>query len=53
MKLKTIIALFLFIGFYINSYSQLTSEENTLSEIRIEGFNNSEALNMLSQLTDN
>ncbi len=52
MKLKTSIALCLFIGFSINSSSQLTAEENTLSEIRSEGFNNSEALNMLSQLTD-
>ncbi len=52
MKLKTSIALFLIIGFSINSYSQLTPEENTLSEIRSEGFNNSEAINMLSQLTD-
>jgi len=52
MKLKTIIALFLFIGFSFNSYSQLTSEENTLSEIRNEGFNNSQASSMLSQLTD-
>ncbi len=48
MKLKTIIALFLFIGFSINNYSQLTSEENTLSKILNEGFNNSEAINMLS-----
>jgi hypothetical protein len=52
MKLKTSIALCLFIGFSINSYSQLTEGEDTLSEIRREGFNNSEALNMLSQLTD-
>jgi carboxypeptidase Q len=52
MKLKTIIALFLFLGFSINSYSQLTSDENTLSEIRNEGFNNSEAMNMLSEFTD-
>jgi len=52
MKLKTIFALYLFIGFSINSYSQVTSAQTTLSKIRNEGFNNSEALNMLSQLTD-
>jgi carboxypeptidase Q len=52
MKFKTIIALFLFIGYANNSYSQLTNEEKTLSEIRNEGYNNSEATKMLSQLTD-
>jgi carboxypeptidase Q len=52
MKFKTIIALFLFIGCANNSYSQLTNEEKTLSEIRNEGYNNSEATKMLSQLTD-
>ncbi|MEB8327754.1 M20/M25/M40 family metallo-hydrolase [Flavobacteriaceae bacterium KMM 6897] len=52
MKLKTIFALFLFLGFSINSFSQLTSKETTLSEIRKEGFNNSEAMNRLSQFTD-
>lgn len=52
MKLITIIASFLLVVFSINSYSQITSAENTLSEIRNEGFNNSEALQMLSQLTD-
>lgn len=52
MKLKTISTLLLFIGFTINSYSQLKDEENTLSEIRNEGFNNSEVMNMLSQFTD-
>tara|TARA_R110002050_G_scaffold56512_3_gene127159 strand:- start:121499 stop:123031 length:1533 start_codon:yes stop_codon:yes gene_type:complete len=52
MKLKTSIALFLFIGFAINSYSQLTNEENTLSAIRKEGFTNSEAMNRLGQFTD-
>ena len=52
MKLKTIIAFFLFMAFSFNSYSQLTSEENILSEIRNEGFNNSQAMNMISQLTD-
>ncbi|MEB8346767.1 M20/M25/M40 family metallo-hydrolase [Flavobacteriaceae bacterium KMM 6898] len=52
MKLKTIFALFLFLGFSINSFSQLTSKETTLSEIRKEGFNNSEAMNRLSEFTD-
>jgi hypothetical protein len=52
MNPKTIIALFLFIGLSLNSYSQLTNDENTLSEIRNEGFNNSEAMNMLSEFTD-
>lgn len=52
MKQKTIIALFLFIGIAINTFSQVTDEQNTLSAIRNEGFNNSEAINMLSQLTD-
>jgi len=52
MKLKTITALFLFVGLSSNSYSQLTSKENILSEIRNEGFNNSEVMNMLSHLTD-
>ena len=52
MKLKTFIALFLFMAFFVNSYSQLTTEENILSEIRNEGFNNSQAMNMISQLTD-
>jgi len=45
MKLKTIVALFFVIGFSISGYSQVTSEENTLSKIRKEGFENSEALN--------
>lgn len=52
MKLKTTIALFLFLGLSSNSYSQLTADEKTLSEIRNEGFNNSEVMNMLSQFTD-
>lgn len=52
MKLKISIALFLFLGFSITSYSQLTADENILSEIRNEGFKNSEVLSMLSQLTD-
>ena len=52
MKLKISIALFLFIGFSISSYSQITSEESILSKIRTEGFKNSEAMKMLSQLTD-
>ena len=52
MKLKTIITLFLFIGFSINNYSQSTIEETTLSKIRNEGFNNSKALSMVSTLTD-
>lgn len=52
MKLKTSITLFLFLGFTINNYSQVTSKEKVLSEIRNEGFNNSEAMNMLSQFTD-
>jgi carboxypeptidase Q len=52
MKLKTIITLFFLIGSSINSYSQLKNGENILSEIRNEGFNNSEAMNMLSKLTD-
>jgi carboxypeptidase Q len=52
MKLKTIIAFFLFLGFTSNSYSQLAADEKTLSEIRNEGFNNSEVMNMLSKFTD-
>ena len=52
MKLKTIISLSLFVGFTINSYSQLTIEEKILSEIRTEGFANSEVMNRVSQLTD-
>ena len=52
MKLKTIITLSLFIGFISNSYSQLTKEAKILSEIRTEGFTNSEAIKMVSQLTD-
>lgn len=52
MKLKTIITFFLFIGFTISSYSQLTVDEKILSEIRAEGLNNSEAMNMVSKLTD-
>ena len=52
MNLKNIIVLFFFIGLSINSYSQLTNDESTLSEIRNEGFNNSEAMDKLSQLTD-
>ena len=52
MKPKTTITLLLFLGFFINSYSQLTDAEKTLSEIRNEGFKNSEAMKMLSQLTD-
>ena len=52
MKLKTTIFLILFVGVIINSYSQLTNEEITLSKIRNEGFNNSEAMKMLSELTD-
>tara|TARA_R110002073_G_scaffold4213_1_gene27948 strand:+ start:87591 stop:89123 length:1533 start_codon:yes stop_codon:yes gene_type:complete len=52
MKLKTSIALFFLIAFSANSYSQLTSEEITLSKIRNEGFNNSEVMDLLSQFTD-
>jgi hypothetical protein len=52
MKLKTTITLFLFLGFSINNYSQLAEEKNILSEIRNEGFNNSEAMSRLSQFTD-
>lgn len=52
MNLKTIITLSLFLGFSINSYSQVKGKEKTLSEIRNEGFNKSEAMNMLSEFTD-
>lgn len=52
IKLKISIAFFLFLVFSISCYTQITREENTLSAIRNEGFNNSKAMNMLSQFTD-
>lgn len=55
MKLKSIIILlilFLSTGLSFLSYSQLLSKEAVLSKIRIEGFSNSNAMNILSQLTD-
>ncbi|QRM89198.1 M20/M25/M40 family metallo-hydrolase [Lacinutrix sp. WUR7] len=52
MKLKTSIVLFLFIGLSINSYSQVTSAKNILSEIRNAGFKNSEAMYRISTFTD-
>jgi carboxypeptidase Q len=52
MTLKTSITLFIMLGLAISGYSQLTVEERTLSEIRNEGFKNSEAMARLTQLTD-
>jgi hypothetical protein len=52
MNLRTTIALFLFIIFSISSHSQITTQESTLASIRNEGFKNSEAMQMLNQITD-
>ncbi|WP_159022090.1 M28 family peptidase [Formosa sp. L2A11] len=52
MNLKTIIAISFFIALSLHSYAQLTTNETVLSEIRNEGFKKSEAMDMLSQLTD-
>lgn len=52
MKLKTILTLIFFIGFFIQSFAQLTTDEIVLSKIRNEGLNNSKAMEMLSNLTD-
>tara|TARA_R110000796_G_scaffold35017_3_gene90099 strand:- start:65329 stop:66930 length:1602 start_codon:yes stop_codon:yes gene_type:complete len=52
MKLKNIISTILFIVISLNSYAQFTTDEITLSKIRQEGFTNSEAMTMLSELTD-
>ncbi len=52
MKLKTTLILILFIGFFTESHAQLTTDEIVLSKIRNEGFNNSKAMAMLSNLTD-
>ena len=55
MKSKSIIILlivFLSTGVSFLGYSQVLSKEAALSKIRTEGFSNSNAMNMLSQLTD-
>lgn len=52
MKLKYVLTLFLVIGFSTTSHSQATGEPITLLDIRNEGYSNSKAMNMLSQLTD-
>ena len=52
MKFKTMLCSILFLGIVFNSFSQLTKAEITLSKIRNEGFNNSHAMQMLSQFTD-
>lgn len=50
--MKKIISLVLFVGIFLNSYSQVTDNAIVLSKIRNEGFKNSEAMTMLKQLSD-
>jgi len=52
MKLPSIAIAFLFLGLAFTGYSQTTPAEQTLSDIRNEGFKNSEAMTRLSALTD-
>lgn len=52
MKFKSSLLIFLFFGIIFNSYSQQTTAENLLAKMRNEGFQNSRAMEMLSQLTD-
>ncbi|QWX83025.1 M20/M25/M40 family metallo-hydrolase [Cellulophaga sp. HaHaR_3_176] len=52
MKLKNSIALLLLIGLSSSGFTQIANEKNMLSAISDEGFNNSEAMTRLSQLTD-
>ncbi|MEO8933989.1 MAG: M20/M25/M40 family metallo-hydrolase [Xanthomarina sp.] len=52
MKLKFSLTYLLFIGFLFNSYSQPITKEVMLEKIKTEGFNNSQAMSMLGELTD-
>ena len=52
MKLKTAICAFLFSGLFLNGYSQTTKDESIKAQIRTEGFQNSQAMPMLSELSD-
>ena len=52
MKSKISISLLFFTAISLNIRAQLTNEERTLSQIRQEGFTNSKAMSMLSELTD-
>ena len=54
MKLKSILVFLLFVGNLFNSYSQsvTTQTDVMLEKIKNEGFNNSQAMSMLSTLTD-
>ncbi len=52
MKFKYSFFVFLFFGIISNSYSQQNTPQNLLAKMRNEGFQNSQAMEMLSQLTD-
>jgi hypothetical protein len=52
VKFKSNLLIFLFFGIIINGYSQQTTAENLLAKMRNEGFQNSRAMEMLSELTD-
>jgi hypothetical protein len=52
MKFKSYLFIFVFFGIIFNSYSQLITAEKLLAKMRHEGFQNSRAMGMLSQLTD-
>ncbi|HLV37925.1 M28 family peptidase [Xanthomarina sp.] len=52
MKLKFSLICLLFIGFLFNGHSQSVSTDVMLEKIKTEGFENSQAMSMLGELTD-
>ncbi len=52
MKLKSLICTFIFAMLFLNSYAQISTSENIKVQIRTEGFQNSQAMPMLSELSD-
>lgn len=52
MKLKRTFLIILCIGLFFNSYSQTSKDEKILSQIRTEGFLNTQAMSMLQELSD-
>ncbi|MDG1528486.1 MAG: M20/M25/M40 family metallo-hydrolase [Polaribacter sp.] len=52
MNTKNILSIVLFIGLTFTTNSQSTKDKEILAKIRTEGFSNSQAMNMLEELSD-
>ena len=52
MNIKSILCFVVFVGLFFNTYSQSTEDKEILAKIRNEGFLNSQAMDILEELTD-